>query len=125
MDDVTEATEATMKTMEDAEEVTAATVDLAVLEQSKRRFKVALTHYLSYTGRCSKGMRQHGGSTEETTETVEEATAATADSATTWAKGASIRLVAGTSGVLLHAFMLRIFSSILYVEVRVVSVFRA
>ena len=76
--------------MEDAEEVTAATAD-----QSKRRFKVALTRYLSYTGRCSKGMRRHGGSTEETTEAVEDATAATADSATTRAKGASIRPLDG------------------------------
>ena len=36
-------------------------------------------------------MQRHGGSTEETAEAVEEATAATADSATTRAKGASIR----------------------------------
>ena len=40
-------------------------------------------------------MRRHGGSTEETTEAVEDATAATADSATTRAKGASIRPLDG------------------------------
>ena len=80
--------------MEDAEEVTAATADPVVLGQNKRCVKVALTCYLSYTDRCSKGMRRHGGSTEETVEAVEEATAATADSATTRAKGASIHPLA-------------------------------
>ena len=85
---------ATEKTMEDAEEVTAATADPVVLGQSKRRVKVALTRYLLYTGRCSKGMWQHRGTTEETTEAVEEAAAATVDLATTQAKGASIRPLA-------------------------------
>ena len=94
MDEATEATEATEKTMEAAEDGTAATADPVVLGQSKRRVKVALTRYLSYTGRCSKGMRRHGGSTEETTEAVEEATAAAVDLATTRAKGASIRPLA-------------------------------
>ena len=76
--------------MEDAEEVTAATADPVVLGQNKRFVKVALSRYLSYTGRCSKGMRRHGGSTEETAEALEEATAATADSATIRAKGARV-----------------------------------
>ena len=80
--------------MEDAEEVTAATADPVVWGQKKRCVKVALTRYLSYTGRCSKEMRQHGGSTVETTEAVEEATAAAVDVVTTRANGASIRPLA-------------------------------
>ena len=53
--------------------------------------QVTSTHWFSYTGRCSKGMQQYGGSREETTEAVEEATTATADLATTQARGASSR----------------------------------
>ena len=89
--------------MEYAEEVTAANADQMVLGQNKRSVKIALTRYLSYTGRGSKGMRQHGGSREETTEAVEEATTATADLATTGARGAASRPLAFmTSRARLH-----------------------
>ena len=84
MDEATEATEAMMVTMEAVEEVTAATADPAGSGQARgtpRHF--ALTRCFSCTGRCSKGMRQHGGSTDVTTEAVEEAATATAALVTT------------------------------------------
>ena len=82
VDKATEATEAMEATMEAIMEVMAATEDSAIFWQARG----ALHRQVR-----SKGMWRHGGSTEETIKAVEEVTAATADLATTRARGASSR----------------------------------